>query len=296
MFKDYYAELGIPHHASEQLIKQSYRALAREFHPDVNNGDKLAEERFKTITEAYKVLSNRDLRRRYDSLHRRYRRWLEYGKPDELDWSKWEAMSQMPSFDFFYSVLDSIIGLDDEPQHEWRDPRPGDDLEVVVEISLEEAYSGVTRLVRVNRRQVKIDIPAGVQHGTEIRMPGYGAPGLLGISSGDLYIVVQVLPHQQFVRAGDDLHTDITVDIYTSLIGGEVSVPTLNGDVPLSIPPGTQAGHIFCLSKQGMPRARQNRERGDLFVRTRLAFPDVMSETEVDILCKLAQARRARQQ
>lgn len=293
-FKDYYEELGIPHYANEQLIKQAYRSLAREYHPDVNNGDKQSEERFKSIIEAYQVLSNKEQRQRYDVLHRRYRRWLEYGNPEELDWSKWQTTSQMPNFDFFFNVLDSIIGGEEEPQHDWREPRPGDDLEIIVELSLEEALHGVSRLVRVNQRQVKVSIAPGVQHGAEIRMPGYGTPGLLGLSSGDLYIIVQVLPHDQFERFGDDLHTHVSVDIYTALLGGVVTVTTLDGDMPLAIPPRTQSGTVFCLNGRGMPRFRNDGERGDMYAHVNLVFPETLSDTEVDILCKLGEARRSR--
>jgi curved DNA-binding protein len=291
-FKDYYAELGLPRGASEQSIKQAYRNLARQFHPDVNPDNKDAEERFKAIGEAYTVLSDPKRRKRYDSLYRRYRRWVEYGDPGNLDWAKWQKMANMPSFDFFFTVLDSVIGLE-EKHVDTETQRPGDDLEVTITVTLEEVLQGAQRTVRVDRRRIDISIPPGIHHGMEVCRRGHGTPGVLGIPPGDLYVVVQIEPHPIFERKGDDLVVSVPVDIFTSLIGGEVSVPTLDGeDVTVEIPPRTQADSFFCVSGKGLPHMRNTEQRGNLFARVKLVLPEPISESEMKTLRKMAQKRK----
>jgi curved DNA-binding protein len=291
MFKDYYAELGIPRGASEQTIRQAYRTLARQYHPDVNPDTQEAEERFKAISEAYRVLSDPHQRKRYNSLYRRYRRWVQYGNPDDLDWSKWQALASMPSFDFFFNVLDAVIGLEEKEEDPYQ-KRPGDDLEVAVIITLEEAFRGIERTVQVDKkRAVTITIPPGVQSNMELRLAGQGSPGTVGVRAGDLYIVVQEQPHPLFQRQDDDLYTDVSVDMFTALIGGEVTIATLDGPAELEIPPRTPADKLLCLEGRGMPHMKSPHQRGNLYARVKLSLPEPMSAEELEILQRMARAR-----
>ncbi len=293
MFKDYYAELGVPRGASDQTIRQAYRTLARQYHPDVNPDTPEAEERFKAISEAYRVLSDPHQRKRYNSLYRRYRRWVQYGNPDDLDWSKWQALASMPSFDFFFNVLDAVIGLEEKPEDDPYQKRPGDDLEVTVIITLEEAFHGVERTVQVDKkRSVTITIPPGVQSNMELRLAGQGSPGTVGVRAGDLYIVVQEHPHPLFQRQGDNLYTDVSVDMFTALIGGEVEVLTPAGPATLDIPPLTPADKLLCLEGRGMPHMKQPDQRGNLYARVKLTLPEPLSEQEQELLQKMARERK----
>jgi curved DNA-binding protein len=170
-------------------------------------------------------------------------------------------------------------------------PRRGRDVEALVEISLEEAFHGTTRSMQTGERRIEAKIPPGVRTGTRVRLSGQGRPSNSGGPAGDLYLVVQVAPHSLFERDGDDLMTVVPIDFYTAATGGEVRVPTLDGAVLLKIPQRTQADRTFRLKGKGMPRLERPSERGDLFARVKLVLPEPLSDTEIEVLRKLAHER-----
>jgi curved DNA-binding protein len=310
-FKDYYAALGVAPDADDQAIKQAYRKLARQYHPDVNPGDKQAEERFKEINEAFQALSDPERRRKYDEMRSQYQRWQQRGGRGDFDWGQWQAApgeqvytynvspedledlfgDASPFSDFFSSIYGRAEGGPARRAREAR-PRRGRDVEALVEITLEEAFHGTTRSIQIGDRRIEARIPAGVRSGSRIRLAGQGAPGVAGGPAGDLYLNVEVAPHAQFERDGDDLRVTVPVDIYTAASGGEVRVPTLDGAVMLKIPPRTQADRVFRLRGQGMPRLEMPTERGDLYARVKLILPEPLSDSELETLQQLAQARR----
>ncbi|MDW8148258.1 MAG: J domain-containing protein [Roseiflexaceae bacterium] len=308
-FKDYYAILGVPPDADEQTIKKAYRKLARQYHPDVNPGDKKAEERFKEINEAYEALSDPERRRKYDQLREQYQRWQQRGGVGEFDWGPWQTApgqtvytyttvspedledlfgSESPFSDFFSTIFGQPRGV--AP----RGPQRGRDIELPVEISLEEAFHGTTRSLQAGTRRIEAKIPVGARTGTRVRLAGQGRPGIAGGPPGDLYLLVTVLPHPQFERDGDDLTTTVPVDCFTAIAGGEVRVPTLDGSVLLKIPPRTQADQVFRLRGKGMPRLERPTERGDLFARVKLVLPEALSDAEIETIRALARERGAR--
>jgi curved DNA-binding protein len=309
-FKDYYAVLGVAPDADEQAIKQAYRKLARQYHPDVNPGDKQAEERFKEINEAYQALSDPERRRKYDDLRRQYQHWQQRGGTGPFNWDQWQVRpgervytrtvspedledlfgGAAPFSDFFSAIFGDV-----RDRGRATGPRRGRDLDLPVEITLEEAFHGTTRTLQLDGRRLEARIPPGVRSGSRVRLAGQGNPGAAGGPPGDLYLVVQVAPHPQFERDGDDLTTVVPVDIYTAAVGGEVRVPTLDGAVLLKIPPRTQADTVFRLRGKGMPRLERPSERGDLYARVRLVLPDDLSERELAALRELAAARRGEQ-
>jgi len=305
-FKDYYAILGLNPDADEQAIKQAYRKLARQYHPDVNPGDKKAEERFKEINEAYQALSDPERRRKYDELRSYYQRWQRSGGRGDFNWSRWQAApgQQVYTYNVSPEDLEDLFGADSpfsdffssifgQPQFRRasRSAR-GRDLELPVTISLEEAFSGTTRSLQVGNRRIEARIPRGVQTGTRVRLSGQGAPGIGGGPDGDLYLNVEVAPHPQFERDGDDLRSVVEVDAFTAAVGGEVRVPTIDGTVTLKIPPLTQADRVFRLRGKGMPRLENPSERGDLFVRVKLVLPEPLSEDELATLRDLVRRRK----
>ncbi|HWQ15496.1 MAG TPA: DnaJ C-terminal domain-containing protein [Roseiflexaceae bacterium] len=305
-FKDYYTVLGVAPDADDQAIKQAYRKLARQYHPDVNPDDKQAEERFKEINEAYQALSDPERRRKYDELREQYQRWQQRGGAGDFNWGQWQATpgQQVYTYNVTPEDLEDLFG-DASPFSDFFSsvfgqprsaraarPRRGRDAEVLVEISLEEAFHGTTRSIQVGERRIEAKIPPGARTGTRVRLSGQGSPGSGGGPAGDLYLVVQVAPHPLFERDGDDLTTVVPVDFYTAATGGQVRVPTLDGAVLLKIPRRTQADRIFRLKGKGMPRLERPSERGDLFARVKLVLPEPLSEAEIEALRKLASERR----
>jgi curved DNA-binding protein len=310
-FKDYYAALGVAPDADEQTIKQAYRKLARQYHPDVNPNDKQAEERFKEINEAYQALSDPERRRKYDELREQYQRWQQRGGRGDFNWGQWqpapgeqaytynvspEDMEDIfgdasPFSDFFGSIFGQAGAGPTRRAREVR-PRRGRDIEATAEISLDEAFHGTTRSIQIGDRRIEARIPPGVRSGSRIRLAGQGAPGVAGGPPGDLYINVEVAPHPQFERDGDNLRVTVPVDIYTAASGGQVRVPTLEGAVNLKIPPRTQADRVFRVRGKGMPRLDRPAQRGDLYARAKLVLPEPLSDSELETLRQLAQARR----
>ena len=161
-----------------------------------------------------------------------------------------------------------------------------------MELTLEEAFRGTTRGLQIGDRRLEAKIPPGVHTGSRVRLAGQGEPGRQGGIAGDLYLITRVLPHARFEREGDDLYTEVPVDIYTAALGGEVRVPTLDGAVMLKIPPQTQSGRSFRLRNKGMPRLGDPNTRGDLYARIRLMLPEPLSERELKAFRELAAARR----
>jgi curved DNA-binding protein len=310
-FKDYYAALGVSPNASDQEIKQAYRTLARQHHPDVNPGDKAAEDRFKEVNEAYQALGDAERRRKYDEMRQQYEAYQRGGGPRGFDWGAWQSTpndqreyrtvspddledlfgAESPYSDFFSSIFGQARG-DSTRTREAR-PRRGRDIEAPVELTLEEAFHGASRALQIGDRRIEARIPPGADTGARVRLAGQGAPGSGGGPPGDVYLVIEVLPHERFERDGDDLTTDADVDIFTAAVGGEARVQTLDGKIVLKIPPRTQAGKVFRLRGKGMPHRGQPGQRGDLYVRARLVLPEPLSDEDLATLRQLKQARQA---
>ena len=306
-YKDYYKILGVDRNAEEKEIKKAYRKLARQHHPDVNPGDKVAEERFKGINEAYEVLSDPEKRQKYDQLGSSWQQWQRTGRdPGGFDWSQWSSGAQPGGgvrveyrdlgdlgdifggrdfSDFFQSVFGGMGA----PQAR---PRRGQDYTQPVEITLEEAFQGTTRMIQKDGRRLEVKIPPGVKTGSKVRVAGEGSPGMAGGTSGDLYLEVVVLPHSTLEREGDDLRCELPVDLYTVVLGGEVEVPTLGGGVMLKIPPGTQGGRTFRLRGKGLPNLRNPKKRGDLYARLRVQVPKKLNPREEELFHELASLRQ----
>jgi curved DNA-binding protein len=316
-YKDYYGILGVPPDADKKLIQQTYRKLARKYHPDLNPGNKDAEETFKTINEAYQVLSKADQRKKYDELRAQYLAWQQAGgRHEDYDWQNWSAKpgkgaraqyanaedmedlfgSESPYSDFFNNIFGQAgRSSGGRRRAAQTSPRPGRDVDYAVDLTLAEAFQGTDRLLEIDGRRIQASIPPGVRSGSRVRLAGQAEPGRNGGPSGDLYLIVNVLPNATFERQGDDLHMDAPVDIYTAIAGGEIRIPTLERPVILKIPPRTNAGRSFRLRGKGMPHLGEPKTRGDLFALVRLVLPDPLSEEEVASIRQLASARPDRQ-
>jgi curved DNA-binding protein len=313
-YRDYYQILGVDRNASDKDIKKAFRKLAREYHPDKNPDNKQAEEKFKEINEAYEVLGNPENRTKYDQLGRNYQRYQQMGgQPDGFDFSQWFSQGgrtgggyQQVNVDLsdlfsdggsggFSDFFNAIFGSARGGQRAGADPffgrqqaaRTGQDMEHRVNITLEEAYNGTTRTLSSGSDTFTAKIPKGAKTGTKIRLRGKGAAGAAG--PGDLFLVVRVEPHDVFKRDGRNLNVTVGVDVTTAVLGGKVTVPTLEGPVRLTIPAGTQGGKTFRLRGKGMPDLRDNENYGDLFATINIEVPKDLSDRERALYEQLAE-------
>ncbi len=304
-YKDYYKILGIPRTATQEDVKQAYRKLALKYHPDRNKGDKHAEERFKEINEANQVLGDPEKRKKYDQFGEDWKHYQESGaRPGGFDWSKYAGgttetrhMSQ-EEFDQVFGdegigdIFDLLFGRRSGQERGRRSAATkGADLETETTLSLEEAYTGSARLVRIDRQTIRIAIKPGIEDGRVLRIPGKGSSGRGGGPHGDLYLTVRIMPHPDFHRNGNDLDVDLPVDLYTAVLGGKTRVKTLKGDVYMDVPKGTQSGAVLRLRGLGMPLYGRRNEFGNLFVRIVIRIPDHLTDEELDLFKKLASLR-----
>jgi len=309
---EYYRILEVSKDASPEEIRRAYRSLARKYHPDVNPNDSQAEERFKQINEAYEVLGDPEKRKKYDQLGANWARYQQAGgDPEGFDWSQWFSTGSGGArtrtytnvdindlfggggpgmfSDFFEAMFGAGRGRTAGRQGF---AMAGRDLEQNVEISLEEAYRGTTRLLQVGERRLEVRIPPGVATGSRVRVAGEGEPGVNGGAPGDIYLVIQVRDEPNIERQGNDLRMRLPVDLYTMVLGGEVRVETFKGPVSLKIPPETRAGQTFRLRKRGMPVLRNPSEYGDLYVEVQPIMPQRLSPEEKDLFRRLAELRK----
>ncbi len=337
-YKDYYKVLGVERKASQDDIKKAFRKLARKHHPDVNPGDKKAEERFKEINEAYEVLSDPEKRQKYDTLGPNWQEQFGFGGtgPFGRSGARTRTGGGVP-FDFdtdptnFSDFFETLFGRGSASRTgrtttntDRLRRRQGDNIEQPVEVSLQEAYSGGSRKfvvqspeicptcngigeingkpcltcqgqgITTRTKQIEVRIPPGVDNGSRVRVAGEGQPGIGGGPRGDLYLVISIRPDLTYERKGDDLTTDIAVDLTTAMLGGEVLVTTPDGkQLLLTIPPETQNGRQFRLPGKGMPNLRTGM-RGNLYARVRVQLPTGLTSREKELFAELARVRGSR--
>jgi DnaJ-class molecular chaperone len=304
--RDHYETLGVNRKATDKDIRAAYRKLARQYHPDLNPGDKSAEARFKEIQQAYEVLSDAEKRKKYDQLGAN---WEMFGQAPPTSGQRYGTRTTYTPtgdvpIDFgdlggervdIGDILGRVFGGFGGRTTTQTRPRRGQDVEQPVSVTLEEAYRGTTRLVEVlgeggEPRRLEVKVPAGVREGSRIRMAGEGGPGVGGGERGDLFLIISVLPHPTYERKGDDLTAEVPVPLTTAVLGGEVPVQTLKGRLALRIPPETQNGRTFRLAGQGMPKLG-GKGAGDFLARVRVVLPTSLSAEEREIFERLRERR-----
>ena len=329
-YKDYYKVLGVSKGASADEIKKAFRKLARKYHPDVNPGDRKAEEKFKEINEAYEVLSDPDKRNKYDTLGPNWQEQFGYqpgagrrsyayrGSP--MDYDTGGSFSDFFEALFGRSAAGGTRAGPSTTRTDYR-RRAGDNIEQPVEVMLSEAFMGATRTFNIQstevcplcrgtgevggkacancaaqgmiarNKRIQVKIPAGVDNGSKIRVAGEGQPGIGGGPRGDLYLVISVKPDPVYERKGDDLYIDIEVDLVKAMLGGEVPVPIPDGrKLILTIPAETQNGRMFRLAGKGMPHLRAEGS-GNLFARVKVVLPMGLTSKERELFEQLAHSR-----
>jgi curved DNA-binding protein len=298
-YQDYYKVLGIDRKASQEEVKRAYRKLAMKYHPDRNPGNKASEEKFKQINEAYEVLGDEKKRSHYDQLGASYNQWQATGGQGNFNWADWFMQSAGRGrtqvdvgnlddlfgtggfSDFFTTIFGGFGGASHTQTHPTARPRSYDQ---PTSISLSEAYQGTSRMIQIENRRVEVKIPPGAKTGTRVRVAGV-VPG--NSQNSDLYLVIDVSPDTKFERKGDDLYCESSVDLFTAVLGGQVSVSTLAGNVLLTVPPGTQPGQTFRLAGKGMPKLRSHNEYGDLYVRLKIQIPRNLTASQRELFEKL---------
>ena len=317
MATDFYSTLGVKRGASEKEIKAAFRKLAREHHPDVNPGDAAAEARFKEISQAHEVLGDAKNRAAYDKYGDQ---WQHADQIEQMQRRQGGAGSRgargggFPggggqTYTFEGDLGDlfggagaapaggASGGLFDNLFRRAAGRQKGQDLEHTVSVTLNEAYSGAKRTVQLSAgggaaSRIEVNIPAGVVDGQRIRIGGRGAPGIQGGAAGDLFLRVRVQPHPKFQRSGDDLRVVVDVPVPDAALGGEVHVPSLKGkSLALRIPKETQAGKVFRLSGQGMPK-QKGKGFGDLLAEARIVIPESLTREQRDIFEMLRSTQR----
>ena len=326
-FQDYYEVLGVSRTATAGDIKKAYRKLARKYHPDVNRDDKTAEEKFKDIREAYDVLSDPEKRQRYDQLGANWKAGAEFtppprwagGRVDGDDGGDLFGAGRGP--DGFSDFFSTLFGARRGPRTGAGFAMRGQDVEATIELSLEEAHHGATRTITLHTTAVcptcngsgvqekhpcttcrgarvvtrpktlAVTIPAGVRHGSVIRLAGQGEPGTGQAPAGDLLLHVQLKPHPLFhVLEDGDMEIELPVAPWEAALGAKVRVPTLEGAVDMTVPAGAQGGQRLRLRGQGLQRRGSG--RGDQYVRLKLVNPPTLTDSERALFEQLAAASR----
>lgn len=293
-FIDYYKILGVEKNASQDEIKKAYRKLAKKYHPDLNKENPQAKERFQEINEANEVLSDIEKRRRYDEYGENWKHSEEFetrqhGGEKREGYGRFEGFDGFGDFarsagnesgfsDFFEQLFGSNAFRTSRQQK-------GADLQATLQMTLQEAATGGKRILEISGEKIAITIHAGVTDGQKIRIKGRGDINPYSTHRGDLYITFRIIPDSRFKREGDDLHTSITCDIYTLLLGGEVIVPTLYGNIRMNIKPSTQPDSKLRLRGKGMPHYKSE-GAGDMIVTIKATLPRLTPQ-QVEMLKKI---------
>ena len=277
-YKDYYKILGVGRGAGEDEIKKAYRKLARKFHPDVSK-EANAKEKFQEASEAYETLRDKEKRAAYDSLGSGFRQGQDFRPPP--DWfdrfgggGRAEDLHGVDLGELFESM-----GLFGRAGRRSRRSFAGEDYEIPVRLSLEEAASGTERTVQLDSgASFTARIPRGATDGQRLRLRGKGGAGVNGGPAGDLYLTIALAPHPLFRPSGHDLDIEVPLAPWEAALGAEVQIPTLEGRVTMKVPAGSKAGQKLRLSGKGLPKPGGG--AGDLYVLLSIAVPATLTEAE----------------
>ena len=314
-YKDYYKILGVEKSAGKDELKKQYRKLAHKYHPDVNTADKNAGAKFGEISEAYNVLIDDEKRKKYDTLGSDWEQQQNAGAANGFDWSKyasqgyasqgyasqgsgntggrtmkWEDVfgKGAETSDFFRTIFGQEFGDGAGGQF----ARKGQDLNAELTLSLKEAYEGGSRILSVGANKIRIKLLPGIWDRQKIKIGGKGLPGDNGAENGDLYITFLLRPDPEYRLEGVNLFRDISLDIYSAVLGADLVVPTIAGKFEVKVPPETQNGTVFRLKGRGFPVYGKSGTFGDLFLKAVLKLPGTLTEREKVLFRELASLRQ----
>ncbi|MCH4553884.1 DnaJ C-terminal domain-containing protein [Aestuariibaculum lutulentum] len=290
---DYYKVLGISKTASENDIKKAYRKLARKYHPDLNPNDAEAEKKFKEINEANEVLSNPENRKKYDQYGEHWQHAEEYEKARQQEQyhrqhqSDGGRYSEEDFSEFFENMFGGAGRASGGRQVKFR----GQDFNATLQLDLKDVYTTHKRTLTVNNKNIRITIPAGVENGQIIKIKGHGGKGINGGPNGDLYIQFSIENHSKFKRDKDNLYTNVDLDLYKALLGGDIMVDTFTGKVKLTVKPETQSDTKVKLKGKGFPKYKMEGQFGDLIITYKIILPTKLSEKERALIEQLQTLR-----
>jgi curved DNA-binding protein len=293
-FVDYYKTLGINKTATPQEIKSAYRKLARKYHPDLNPNDKDAKLHFQQINEANEVLSDPVKRKKYDEYGKDWQHADEFEKAKQ--YQRQSSGSRGSGFtgpqpegdfsDFFESLFGGSAGASRGRQVKYR----GEDYNAEIQLALSDAFKTHKKTLTVNGAKIRITIPAGIENGQIIKIPGHGGPGINGGPNGDLYITFSIANHPKIKRLGNNLYTTVDLDLYTAVLGGEITIDTLNGQVKVKVPPETQNGSKVKLKGKGFPVYKNDGQYGDFYITWNIKIPTNLTAKQKELFAELSKS------
>jgi len=294
-FVDYYKLLGIDKTATPKEIKSAYRKLARKFHPDLNPNDKEAKRKFQQINEANEVLSDTDKRKKYDHYGKDWQHSEQFEKQQEYQQqssgSGGTRYTQQQSGEDFSDFFESLFGGTSPGQGRRRQAKfRGEDFNAEIQLSLTEAFTTHKRTLNVDGKKIRITIPAGIENGQTIKIASHGGKGINGGPDGDLYITFSIANQSDFKRLGNDLFTSVDLDLYKAVLGGDLTINTLNGKVKLKVKPETQNGSKVKLKDKGFPIYKSEGQFGDLYITYNIKIPTNLTEEQRELFRKLSEA------
>ncbi len=299
-FVDYYKILGVSKNASEKEIKNAYRKLARKYHPDLNPDNKEAERKFKEINEAHEVLANKENRKKYDKYGKDWKHGEEFEKAQQQQRQQQRSQRSYThagsgsSFtdDDFSDFFSSMFGGGGRASGRSTGAGfKGQDFNAELQLNLTDVYKPQQQILTVNGKKIRLTIPAGVENEQVIKIKGKGGEGLHGGPNGDLYIKFNVVNNTSFKRDGQNLYKEVELDLYTAILGGKITVDTLDGKVKLNVAPETENGTKVRLKGKGFPVYKNQNNLGDLFLTYQIKLPTNLSEKEKDLFKKLQKIR-----
>lgn len=301
-FVDYYKVLGLDKNASTEGVKKAYRKLARKHHPDLNPNNKEAHKLFQQLNEANEVLSDPEKRKKYDKYGKDWQHGEAYEKAQQTQGhsrhnpNQWQNQSGQTFSgeqfgagfsDFFESMFGGSSGTGgNRQQGRFR----GQDFNAELRLNLPDVYKTQQQTLTVNGKNIRITIPAGIEDGQTIKITGHGGPGMNGGPNGDLYITFLIENNTAFKREGNNLYTTVNLDLYTAVLGGDITVDTLDGKVKLKVAPETQNGTKVKLKGKGFPAYKQEGQFGDLYVAYSIQIPTNLTEEQKQLFRQLAKS------
>ena len=292
-FIDYYKILEIEKNATSTDIKSAYRKLARKYHPDLNPNDADAKKNFQQINEANEVLSDPEKRKKYDKYGKDWQHAEQFenakqyqDQSSDFHGQKYSRAQSGGDFSDFFESMFGSANAGRSRQVKFR----GEDYNAQLQLNLSDAYKSHKQTLTVNGRNIRITIPAGIENGQTIKIAGHGGPGMNGGPNGDLYITFSIENHPGINRQGNDLYIHVDINLYTAVLGGEITIDTLSGKVKLNVKPETQNGSKVKLKGKGFPVYKTDGQFGDLYITYNIKIPTNLTERQKSLFTELSKS------